>query len=87
MEQDVKKEIGAIIGNLKCPKDFRCYKSGYKNLCKAKDIGLRHYLICLEEDPPSCTFSVLMEGLYFCQCPLRIYIAKRLWKSTADRIR
>ena len=60
-----KRQIEKIISDKKCSRDFESYKSGFGDLCEAKDIGLRHYLICLEEDPPSCTFSVLMEGLYF----------------------
>ena len=80
MEQDIKKEVEEIISGLQCPKDFECYKSGFENLCKAKDIGLKNYLECLEEDPTSCTFSLSMSGLYYCECPLRIYIAKKLKK-------
>lgn len=34
------KEIKEIIGHLKCPKDFNCYKSGFDVLCKAKDVGI-----------------------------------------------
>ena len=40
MEQNQKQEIEKIIGGIKCPKDFKCYKSGFENLCKAKDIGI-----------------------------------------------
>jgi hypothetical protein len=36
VEEDHKKQIKRIIGGLKCPKDFKCYKSGFKALCKAK---------------------------------------------------
>ncbi len=39
MEQ-TDKQIKEIIGHLKCPKDFKCYKSGFDVLCKVKDIGM-----------------------------------------------
>ncbi len=35
------KEIKEIIGRLKCPKVFNCYKSGFDVLCKAKDVGIK----------------------------------------------
>jgi hypothetical protein len=48
--------------------------------CKAKDIGLETHIECLEEDSLECQFSVAFGGLYYCHCPLRIYIAKNLKK-------
>lgn len=48
MEQDYKKEIEEIIGQIQCPKDFKCYKSGFQVLCKARDMGiepLRAYIV------------------------------------------
>jgi len=80
MDQNYKKEIEKIIGEMKCPIDFRCYKTGFENLCKAKDIGIESYLECLEKDPQRCKFSVSFGHSYFCHCPLRIYIAKKLKK-------
>jgi hypothetical protein len=75
-----KKEIEKIIARFKCPKDFECYKSGFKNLCKAKDIGLEKYLECLKKDPGDCVFSLSFGYSYLCKCPLRVYIAKNLKK-------
>ena len=39
-DEELEKGIAQIIGDLKCPKDFRCYRSGFENLCKASNIGL-----------------------------------------------
>ena len=39
LPDDINKEIEKIIDELKCPKDFICYKSGFQNLCKVEDIG------------------------------------------------
>jgi len=80
MGQDHKKQIEEIIGGMKCPRDFKCYKSGFENLCKAKDVGVKSYLKCLEENPINCQFSLFSGHSYFCRCPLRIYIVKKLKK-------
>ncbi len=81
MKQDYKKEIEEIIGQMECPEDFKCYKLGLKNLCKARDVGIKTFLVCLEENPQKCKFSVSFgRHSYFCQCPLRVYIAKKLKK-------
>jgi hypothetical protein len=80
MEQNHSKAIEEIISHLKCPKDFTCKKSGFKVLCKARDIGIQSFLLCLEEDPPKCKFSLALEREYICECPVRIYVAKKLGK-------
>jgi hypothetical protein len=80
MEQDHQKEIERIIGQLKCPKDFVCYKSEFETLCQVKDIGLKDYLKCLEEDASFCPFSACFGSINFCHCPLRVYIFRKLGK-------
>ena len=81
MDQEYEKEIEEIIGRMKCPKDFECYKSGFEVLCKARSVeaGSRSLLICLEKNALECKFLNLESG-YFCDCPLRIYIARKLKK-------
>ena len=74
------EKLEDIVNGLKCPKDFKCYKSGFKDLCKAEDIGIESFLVCLEEDPSECQFSIPFGEAYFCECPLRIYIAKKIKK-------
>jgi hypothetical protein len=73
-----RKEIEKIIGEIKCPKDFICYKSGFENLCKAKDIGLERHLDCLEKNPRNCIFAIPFGNRYICYCPLRVYMVKEL---------
>jgi hypothetical protein len=80
MDEKTKKELEEIMGDMECPKDFRCYKSGLKVLCKAKDIGLDTYLECMEAYPQTCPFSVAFGYSHLCQSPLRVYIAKKLKK-------
>ena len=78
MNEEEKKKIEEIIDGLKCPKDFRCAQSGFELLCKARDIGMKDYLDCLEEKPAGCKFALSFGDGYFCQCPLRVYLAKAL---------
>jgi hypothetical protein len=80
MEQEYRKIIEDIIDGIRCPKDFKCYKKGLENLCKAKDIGLSEFLECLEKNPGECKFSVPYGSWYLCECPVRIYVAKKLKK-------
>lgn len=51
MEEDQRKKIEEIINQFKCPRDFRCCKSHFKLLCKARDIGLETFLKCLGGKP------------------------------------
>ena len=74
------ENIEDIIDKLQCSKGFECYKSGYKNLCKAEDIGLESFLVCLEKNSSDCKFSISFGEGFFCQCPLRVYIAKKINK-------
>jgi hypothetical protein len=80
MGQEYKKEIEEIIGQFKCPKDFICYKSGFEVLCRAKDIGIETVVVCLEKNPRKCEFSLPRLRGYICECPIRVYIAKKLKK-------
>lgn len=80
MEKRVQEKIEAMIPNLHCNKNFACYKSGLKTLCRARDVGLESFVACLVEDPMTCKFSIHFGGIYFCQCRLRVYILKNLRK-------
>jgi hypothetical protein len=81
MEREIRKQIEEIMDVLKCPKEFICYTSGFRNLCKAKDIGLESFVMCLmTPDSPACRFSVDFGGAFFCQCPLRVHICRKLKK-------
>ena len=54
LDDAVLQEIQEIIGQMKCPKAFKCAETGFALLCKAKDSGLEGYLECLEEHPALC---------------------------------
>jgi hypothetical protein len=78
LTQEHRQKIEKIASGIKCIKDFGCYKSESKKLCKACDFGVKQYLYCLEDEPQNCDFSLSFGRGYFCTCPVRIYIAKNL---------
>jgi hypothetical protein len=72
--------VEKIFGGIQCPKDFKCTKFGFEQLCKAEDIGEDNILECLEKNPLDCPFEIDLGYVRLCRCPLRIYIAKNLGK-------
>ena len=80
IENSYKKNIEKIISKMQCTKDIKCYESNFENLCKAEDRGLSYFLVCLEEKPQNCSFSLFFGKEYYCKCPLRFYIARELKK-------
>jgi len=71
-------EVTEIIGELRCPKNYHCYRTKYKELCKAEFLEKLKILHCLEEDSQGCIFSLLYKDANYCQCPLRNYIAEKI---------
>jgi len=80
LEKTIEDKVEELMSEFTCPKGFQCYQSGFKNLCKAKDIGLESFVACLMSDPLECKFSLLFGGVFFCTCPIRIYLAKNFKK-------
>ena len=83
MDKQLKKELWKIIGALKCPKDFKCYKSGLEELCKAMYVeGVASFLECREEESQECVFSKHASfddhSFFICACPLRKYLASKM---------
>ena len=83
MKEEHKTRIQEIIGEMQCPKNFRCAEGGFENLWKAKDFGDEQRLHCLEGTSEPCPFAVSYDfgiNIRFCQCPLQVYLAKNLRK-------
>lgn len=70
--------IDGLMAQMGCSKDFQCVESGFRELCKAQDIGLNSYLECLDSNAGNCLFSVLLNNRQLCQCPLRVFLAEHL---------
>lgn len=80
LTQEDTKQIEEIISSMECRKDFKCYKSGFDNICKATHRGLDNYADCCDAGKATCEFRVPFGCGVFCRCPLRVYVAKHLKK-------
>ena len=76
--QEHKTQIKEIISGIECPKDCECYKSEFESLCKIRILG--EVVECLDDNSQLCRFSFNFGFGYFCNCPLRKYIAKNFSK-------
>ncbi len=72
------KEIEQIISNMQCPKDFECHKFEFEKVSPTRDLGVETFVECLSDNPTPCTFSLTFGNKFFCKCPLRVYIKKKL---------
>ena len=61
----------------RCEKGFSCYASGLKELCKARVIRRGKAVQCLEPKKKPCEYRISTFFKKICQCPIRIYIAKK----------
>jgi hypothetical protein len=71
-----KRQIEKIMAEIECPFEFQCYQSDSPDICSAKDIGLPDFILCCEEVPHECQFSIPFGHQHLCKCPLKIYLAK-----------
>lgn len=78
LNQENKSQIEKIVSSMDCPKDFKCYKSGFDNICEAVYHGLESYANCVDEKITICKFRILFGYGAFCKCPLRVYLAKNM---------
>ena len=76
--EDLAATVASLMGEIKCPKGFACAQSGFESLCRARQIGLSSHLRCIEDDPSSCPFSVSYDQDCLCECPLRVYLFRKL---------
>lgn len=74
------EEIEKIMAEVNCPKKFECCQSHFQNLCKVKFSGAESVIECLGPERGKCVFSLAFGYSYFCQCPMRVYIARNFNK-------
>jgi hypothetical protein len=68
-------EIEEIMGRIDCPFDFRCYKSGFEELCGSPMIDSGKLVGCHHKNAAACHFSAPFGSDFLCACPLRMYVA------------
>ena len=73
-------EIQEIITKYQCPADFKCYKSGFEDLCGTLLVHDGSLVECIDEGAKKCHYSFEFGSGYLCTCPLRLYIARHLKK-------
>lgn len=78
MQDEITAHVNEIMKRMTCQKGFQCAESGFSKLCRAQDIGLKRHLLCLDLSPSLCEYSIALEKKYFCACPLRVYLTKKL---------
>jgi hypothetical protein len=76
ISQEHKAQIEEIISGMDCPKDFKCYKSGFENLCEMRIIHNTGLIECLDVTSWLCELSFRFGMGHYCNCPLRKYIAQ-----------
>ncbi len=84
VSEQQKREVEKLIALMKCDKDFECYKTGFTSLCKARYIDMDLRIECLEKSSQKCGFSRALGHGNYCQCPLRVYAAKKLESFHGD---
>jgi len=73
-------EIEQLIATFKCPRDYKCYTLKFEELCEAVIFGNGEMVECINGNAANCQFSAPFGEGYFCDCPLRAYIAKKFNK-------
>jgi hypothetical protein len=76
--EDQTHEIMAeeIMDLMDCPNGFPCYKKKLRPLCNTKDIGMNDYVL-VTHNGHWCTFLMVVGEIYYCRCPLCVYITKK----------
>lgn len=70
--QDNKVEfIRRITSGLECPKNFKCIRNNFEDICSAKYNKDKDLLLCLEEGFLQCDFMESSIDGNVCTCALR----------------
>ena len=80
LSKDITSEIDQLIGTFECSKDYSCYKLNFEELCEAVIFGDGVMIECVDKQASDCQFSSPFGEGYFCSCPIRAYVAKKLKK-------
>ena len=70
-----KRQIRKLMDHVQCTNGFRCAKSEFKDLCRAKDIsGSGEHLMCMEDPGAPCGFQIPHGHGTLCHCQVRFYL-------------
>ena len=73
--------VEEIMGLMDCSNDFPCYKKKLKPLCKIKDIGMKDHVMVMQNGH-LCKFLMIVGEIYYCRCPLCVYLTKKnCWRE------
>ncbi len=76
MKQQIDSKLKRIMDGMRCPKEFICTKTGFKNLCEVNYSEKGKCVECLAEKPRLCSFSLTFGDTFLCICPVRVHLAK-----------
>jgi hypothetical protein len=76
MKTELRQTIEELLKD--CPSGCKCHQNDIENLCKARDLGMKSFIECLEENPFDCNSAISYGHSWYCSCPPRIRIAKEL---------
>ena len=80
LTQESIQEVETIMGEMDCPFDFQCYKSGFEDLCGSLLVDGGKYIKCVNKKTVECKLSSLPGSEFLCACPLRLYVASKYKK-------
>jgi len=80
MKEEEKKKIEKLMGEIQCPKDFKCVKDNFACLCQVRKFGSDEHLECFEKNPSLSPFAVSFINRHICICQMRMYIIQKLKK-------
>jgi hypothetical protein len=80
MKEEDRKKLEQLMGEIQCPKDFKCVKENFGSLCQVRKSGNDEHLECLEINPSLCPFAVPFTYRHICICQMRMYIIQKLNK-------
>jgi hypothetical protein len=73
------KKLREMLSQVECSKDHCCVQSGFRDLCRAKDIfGSGKHLMCLEDSGTACEYQIKHCHANVCDCPVRFYLHREL---------
>ena len=76
-EQD--RKVKAIISAMDCTYGFPCYESRFEKLIPVQIFRGANVIRCRHKGRRTCQYgSVFGDGIVFCKCPLRTYVAFEL---------